>query len=213
MLLKILDRLEEILISFLMAAATLIIFVAVCHRYGISGVAGLIGWGRAHDMMWLSNAARSTFRVLADINLTWAQEACIYLFVWMAKFGAAYGVRTGIHVGVDVLVNRLRPDFQRVMIMVALGAGALFTVIVGTLGARFVLHMAATDQTSADLEMPMWIVYLAVPLGSYLMCFRFLQEMWRFWTTGEVAKHDPAHVEIEGLDGKTDLAASVEGRA
>ena len=25
------------------------------------------------------------------------------MFVWMAKFGAALGVRTGIHVGVDVL--------------------------------------------------------------------------------------------------------------
>jgi len=24
------------------------------------------------------------------------------MFIWMAKFGAAYGVRTGIHVGVDV---------------------------------------------------------------------------------------------------------------
>ena len=31
------------------------------------------------------------------------------MFVWMAKFGAAYGVRTGIHVGVDVLINRLPP--------------------------------------------------------------------------------------------------------
>ena len=29
------------------------------------------------------------------------------MFVWMAKFGAALGVRTGIHVGVDVLVKRL----------------------------------------------------------------------------------------------------------
>ena len=24
----------------------------------------------------------------------------------------------------------------------------------------------------------MWIVYLCVPLGSYLMCFRFLQVAW-----------------------------------
>ncbi len=46
---------------------------------------------------------------LLSLNLSWAQELCIYMFIWMAKFGAAYGVRTGIHVGVDVLVNRL-PD-------------------------------------------------------------------------------------------------------
>ena len=44
---------------------------------------------------------------LAALDLSWAQELCIYMFIWMAKFGAAYGVRTGIHVGVDVLVNML----------------------------------------------------------------------------------------------------------
>jgi hypothetical protein len=44
---------------------------------------------------------------LLSINLSWAQELTIIMFVWMAKFGAAYGVRTGIHVGVDVLINRL----------------------------------------------------------------------------------------------------------
>lgn len=38
----------------------------------------------------------------------WAQELTIIMFVWMAKFGAAYGVRTGIHVGVDVLISRLK---------------------------------------------------------------------------------------------------------
>jgi C4-dicarboxylate transporter DctQ subunit len=27
---------------------------------------------------------------------------------------------------------------------------------------------------------------LAIPLGSYLMCFRFLQVMWRFLKTGRV---------------------------
>ena len=33
MLLRILDRLEELLITFLIAAATVIIFIAVAHRY------------------------------------------------------------------------------------------------------------------------------------------------------------------------------------
>jgi hypothetical protein len=47
-------------------------------------------------------------------------------------------------------------------------------------------------------KMPMWLVYLAVPLGSYLMCFRFLQVAWNFLRTGELPHHDHAHV--EGLE-------------
>ena len=57
------------------------------------------------------------------------------MFVWMAKFGAALGVRTGIHVGVDVLVNRLSRPARKPVIVFALLCGALFTGVIGTLGA------------------------------------------------------------------------------
>jgi C4-dicarboxylate transporter, DctM subunit len=41
----------------------------------------------------------------------------------------------------------------------------------------------------------MWLVYLAIPLGSGLMCFRFLQVAWAFARTGELPHHDQAQVE------------------
>ena len=49
--------------------------------------------------------------------------------------------------------------------------------------------------TTPDLEWPTWIIYAAVPLGSYLMCFRFLQVGWTFFHTGELPHHDHTHVE------------------
>jgi len=174
-MLRILDRLEEILIASLMAAATLLIFVAVLHRYGI-GIPFL-------------------YPYLKAIHISWAQELCIYMFVWMAKFGAAYGVRTGIHVGVDVLVNHLNPRNRKFLILLGLFCGALFTFVIGTMGARFVTSLYGTDQVSPDLELPSWIVYLCIPLGSYLMCFRFLQVAMTFWRTGELPHHDAGHVE------------------
>ena len=123
------------------------------------------------------------------------------MFVWMAKFGAAYGVRTGIHVGVDVMINRLPPGTRKLYVLFGLGAGALFTGIVGTLGTGFVWDIAHTDSVSPDLELPKWIVYLCIPLGSYLMCFRFLQVAWSFARTGELPHHDVAHVEgIENMN-------------
>jgi len=144
-LLRVLDRLEEWLIAFLMGAATLVIFVAVVHRY-----ASTVPIPVVQD--WL-----------LKINLSWAQEVCIYMFIWMAKFGAAYGVRTGIHVGVDVLINRLPDRYRAGFIVFGLLAGALFTGVIGTLGAQFVWDIAHTEEVSADLEVPMWIVYLAIP--------------------------------------------------
>lgn len=193
---KFLDHLEEWIVTFLMGAATLIIFVAVVHRYAAGlAIPGVQDW-------------------LLSINLTWAQELTIIMFVWMCKFGAAYGVRTGIHVGVDVLINRLDDKMKSKFIVFGLCAGALFTGIVATLAARFVwdngahyafLHLLGLPldgipegPTTPDLEWPTWMVYSAVPLGSSLMCFRFLQVMVGFLKTGELPHHDHSHV--EGLD-------------
>jgi C4-dicarboxylate transporter DctQ subunit len=192
---KVLDHLEEWLIAFLMGAATLLIFVAVVHRYA----AGL-------PIPVLQDA-------LLKIDLTWAQELCIYMFVWMAKFGAAYGVRTGIHVGVDVLVNQLRPALRNKVVLFALFCCALFTFTVGTMGLKFVVELYATDQVSADLEAPRWIVFSAVPAGSYLMCFRFLQVGWTFWQTGTLPHHDEIRVEGIEIDTDTPPQAPVNGAA
>ena len=189
MLLRILDRLEEIIIASLMGAATLITFVAVVHRYLV-------------DIPLL-------YPILFPIRLAWSQELCIYMFIWMAKFGAAYGVRTGIHVGVDVLIKRLNPVWQKGVILFGLFGGALFTFVVGTMGGKFVIELMSTDQVSPDLELPSWLVYACIPLGSYLMCFRFLQVSWHYFWTGELPHHDPT--KVEGVD--PDAILHVEGEA
>ena len=56
-MLRILDRLEEILIASLLAAATLLVFVAVVHRYG-TGIPQL-------------------YPYLIGFHISWAQELSI----------------------------------------------------------------------------------------------------------------------------------------
>src|SRR6202023_2672472 len=185
LLCRILGRVGEWFIATLIAAATAIAFVAVVHRYGASNSASLATWAKMHGLPWLNVAVEEVYLSLTAVNLSWANELSTYMFVWMAKFGAALGVRTGIHVGVDVFVNRLSPAARKPVIVFALLCGALFTGVIGTLGAVYVYELDP-DQVSPELEWPSWIIYLCIPLGSYLMCFRFLQVMWRFLRTGKV---------------------------
>lgn len=193
---KFLDRLEELLIAFLISGATLVIFAAVVHRF-------LASW----NVPIIQDLA-------LQINMSWAQELCIIMFVWMAKFGAAYGVRTGIHVGVDVVINRLSDQKRRGFVLFGLLSGAVFTCIVAVMGMSFIwengAHYAfmnalgqASDTlypgpTTPDLEWQTWVVYSAIPLGTALMCFRFLQVTYTFARTGELPHHDHSHV--DGLD-------------
>jgi TRAP-type C4-dicarboxylate transport system permease small subunit len=188
---RILDRFEEWIIATLIAAATILTFVAVVHRYGASNSAALGGWAKAHGAIVLSQAALWVYTRLTSVNLSWAQELATYMFVWMAKFGAALGVRTGIHVGVDVLVDRLPPSSRKPVIAFALLCGALFTGVIGTLGAIYVYELDP-DQVSQELEWPSRYIYLCIPLGSYLMCFRFLQVLWRLLRYDTVPRHGHA---------------------
>ena len=60
---RILDRLEEVLIASLMGAATLLVFVAVLHRYAA-------GWPIPVVQEWL-----------LSLNLSLAQARCIDMFL------------------------------------------------------------------------------------------------------------------------------------
>jgi C4-dicarboxylate transporter DctM subunit len=195
---RLLNHLEEWLIATLIAVATSLVFVAVLHRYGTSSSIDFAKWLEAHGAAFAAPPFRAIFHWLAARDLSWAQELCIYLFIWMAKFGAAYGVRTGIHVGVDVLVMRMEPARGKKVILFGLLSGALFTAVIANFGAHFTWSVWQSGTRSNDLEAPMWMVYMAIPLGSSLMCFRFLQVAWHFWRTGGLPRHDVAHV--EGVD-------------
>src|SRR3954453_23757471 len=138
---RVLDHLEEWLIATLIAAATLLIFFAVLHRYGTGLSIDIAKWAEAHGMPVLPGIFRAIYSWLAGLDVSWAQELCIYMFIWMAKFGAAYGVRTGIHVGVDVLVNLLPPHARNKVILFALLCGAFFTAAIASFGATFVAQM------------------------------------------------------------------------
>jgi C4-dicarboxylate transporter DctQ subunit len=116
-------------------------------------------------------------------------------------------VRTGIHVGVDVLINQLNPRWQKRVILFGLLGGALFTFIVGSMGAKFVFELMSTDQVSPDLELPSWLVYACIPLGSYLMCFRFLQVSWTYFRTSELPHHDATN--IDGIEVSPDAPVAL----
>jgi C4-dicarboxylate transporter DctQ subunit len=116
----------------------------------------------------------------------------------------------------------MNPQTRSKFIVLGLLAGALFTAIVATLGAHFVWENGAhysifqwlgksvdgipEGPTTPDLEWPTWMVYSAIPLGTSLMCFRFLQVTWSFLRTGELPHHDHGHV--DGLEETPEESAA-----
>src|SRR5664279_1542958 len=146
----------------MIAAATLLIFVALLHRYGTGLSINVSKWADAHGIPVVPWVLKDLYLWLASLDLSWAQELCIFMFIWMAKFGAAYGVRTGIHVGVDILVNMVPARSRKHVILFSLLCGAFFTGMIAMFGGSFVEAMFKTGQQSNDLEAPMWFIYLSL---------------------------------------------------
>ncbi len=114
-------------------------------------------------------------RAVFGIALSWAAELTRYAIVWLVFIGGAIGARSGAHISIDVLGAILPPRAAHRLVQVAALIAAGTTAMVAWYGWMLVGQMRQFGQTSASLEWPMWVVYLAIPVGCCLMTLRFIQ--------------------------------------
>ena len=104
---------------------------------------------------------------------SFTEEMAGSLLIWIGLLGAAYGIRTRAHLGIDILVEQLEGRWRRgaeafAHFLVLLFA---FTTMVG--GGIWLVRLAfRLDQISAALGLPMWIVYLALPLSGLVVTWQ-----------------------------------------
>lgn len=100
------------------------------------------------------------------------EELATFLLIWVSLLGAAYALRVGAHLGVDVVVRRLRGKARRraeAAVFVVVIAFSLIVLLYG--GSRLVYVTIKLNQLSAALQVPMGYVYLVLPLSGLLMVY------------------------------------------
>ncbi len=174
-----LERLEEWLIAFLLAAMTLLTFVQVVARY------------------------------VFNYSFTWALELTTVLFAWLIFLGIPYGVRVGSHIGVDALVKSLGPRTARVAGALAAALGIVYAAILLYGSWTYVAKMYEIEIMSEDLPIAQWIPRTVLLICFGLLVLRFGQVLYRILTGREVRLHlgDEAaealkqQAEFEATDG------------
>lgn len=106
-------------------------------------------------------------RYVFNSAITWAEEVARFLFVWLTFVGASFGLLKGLHLGMDMLVARLKPGTRNVVECV----NALITL--AFLGVWIVggvhLIQANLDYMSPATGFSMGLVYMIGPLAAVLM--------------------------------------------
>lgn len=112
--------------------------------------------------------------------LTWGDEIARYALVWFVYVAASYAVRYQRHVKFNLLVyaiGRKSPLAERLVRLLGFVIWITFLIAMLVLSALLVLNQFRTGQVSPATKTPMYLVYIALPLGFLLMSFRVVQHI------------------------------------
>jgi len=114
---------------------------------------------------------------------SWTEELARFLLVWIGVLGASYAYREKMHLGIDLLSQRLhgtRAFILEAFVNLVVMLFAIAVMIVG--GIRLVLMTWELNQISPALGIPMAWVYAVVPLSGTLIVLYALEntvDKWR----------------------------------
>lgn len=139
---KVLNKVLETLLVFLMSALVIDVLWQVAARY------------------LLSNPSSFT------------DELAGFLLVWVGLLGAAYVAGRNEHLAIDILLQKTRESRRRnleLIIHLCIFIFALFVMLIG--GSWLVYTRFLLNVQSAALQLPLGYVYLVLPLSGSLIMY------------------------------------------
>lgn len=115
-------------------------------------------------------------RYVFDYSLSWSQELSRYLLIWLAWISVSFTIREKKHIRVEILKDRLPKKGQVVVEIIVLILWFIFAVFLAIVGTQFVLNIQLSGQGSPMMGIPMWLIYLILPLAGVLMVLRLIQQ-------------------------------------
>ncbi len=117
-------------------------------------------------------------RFIMNKPSVYTEELALFLVLWIALLGAAYTYRRGAHLGLDILVEKLNGTKKVVAEKFADFVCLIFALLVLVYGGwELVVLNIQLEQTSAALQMKIWIVYSVIPLSGLLISLYALERI------------------------------------
>jgi len=111
-------------------------------------------------------------RYLFDTSLTWASELTIFLFLWSTFFGAAYCFKEDAHISISVLLEKVPAGIAKALMLLSHTVSFVFLAAVSYYGYRYLELVIELEEMSIDLEIPMWIPYMVIPIAFAFAAYR-----------------------------------------
>lgn len=142
--------------------------------------------------------AQVFMRYVVNSPLVWAEELARYLLVWCTMIGTSLAVRESRHIVVDLAPIVFGPRSVGVFRMISMAGIIVFSVVIIYYSLPFVQRVQQMGQLSPSLAIPMWWVYLALPVGAAASIVRAIQQIYLQLRYGSVL-HEPQTVETAAV--------------
>lgn len=144
---KLWTWLEEILASLFFGVGVLLIFYGVVMRYVFNN------------------------------PQAWVEEVSRYSIIWGTFLGFGMALKHNQHIQVDILYDRLNATGKYIINLVATALSIIFCIIYIYYGWNLVATRFHSGMVSLDMRIPMWIVYLILPISGVLFLLRFIERL------------------------------------
>jgi len=111
-------------------------------------------------------------RYAFDYSLTWASELTVYFFLWGMFFGAAYCFNIDGHISIGLVVENVSKRWAKALMLFTRTVTFAYLSVVAYYGYQYLLFVIELEETSIDLEIPMWIPYLVIPVSFAFGAYR-----------------------------------------
>ncbi|MCF8481505.1 MAG: TRAP transporter small permease [Rhodospirillum sp.] len=138
-------KVEEALISGLLAATTLLVFYEVVMRY------------------------------VFNTGVSWIQEATLLASGAMVLLGMSYGIKVGSHIGVDAFVRLLNSDGRRWVTLIGVLLCLLYCALFLSGGWVYTSKLFKIGIEMQDIPLPKWAAFSVLMIGFALLVTRFTE--------------------------------------
>ncbi len=142
-----------------------------------------------------------------DMSLTWAGELTAYLFVWSAFFAMAYGFKKGTHISVTLLLEKFPPMVAKFFMILANLISVAYLIFISYFGYQLILMLIDFEEMSVDLDIPVWIPHLVVPIAFAMAAYRAAEKVYEISITDSkdlfiYSEHEEIVKEIKAQRGE-----------
>ena len=130
--------------------------------------------------MTLAVLAQVFGRYVFNYSISWTEETARYAQIWVVLMGAGIAMRRGLHVAVDALAAMLPLRWARGLSLL-IAAGSLWFLGVVVYGSLPLIELGWLFETSPVLQLPMWVIYLSLPLGAAYFALELVARVVERW--------------------------------